>query len=93
MKIAMEERRLLLAQRNLESIRLIAELLTRAKVRHAHKDEIYTSKWVYAITIWYIWSNTSDFSSTVVIYKFDTSVPLQTLQLYQTIYSIPNEEL
>ncbi|XP_037542300.1 A-kinase anchor protein 17A [Nematolebias whitei] len=30
-KIAMEERRLLLAQRNLESIRLIAELLTRAK--------------------------------------------------------------
>lgn len=34
MKIAMEERRLLLAQRNLESIRLIAELLTRAKVWH-----------------------------------------------------------
>lgn len=33
MKIAMEERRLLLAQRNLESIRLIAELLARAKVR------------------------------------------------------------
>lgn len=32
MKIAMEERRLLLAQRNLESIRLIAELLARAKV-------------------------------------------------------------
>uniref|UniRef100_A0A3B3ZJH8 Uncharacterized protein n=1 Tax=Periophthalmus magnuspinnatus TaxID=409849 RepID=A0A3B3ZJH8_9GOBI len=31
MKIAMEERRLLLAQRNLESIRLIAELLSRAK--------------------------------------------------------------
>ncbi|XP_034549612.1 A-kinase anchor protein 17A [Notolabrus celidotus] len=31
MKIAMEERRLLLAQRNLESIRLIAELLARAK--------------------------------------------------------------
>uniref|UniRef100_A0A3B5MHG3 A kinase (PRKA) anchor protein 17A n=1 Tax=Xiphophorus couchianus TaxID=32473 RepID=A0A3B5MHG3_9TELE len=31
-KIAMEERRLLLAQRNLESIRLIAELLARAKV-------------------------------------------------------------
>lgn len=30
-KIAMEERRLLLAQRNLESIRLIAELLARAK--------------------------------------------------------------
>lgn len=35
MKIAMEERRLLLAQRNLESIRLIAELLARAKV-HKH---------------------------------------------------------
>uniref|UniRef100_A0A3B4YPG2 A kinase (PRKA) anchor protein 17A n=1 Tax=Seriola lalandi dorsalis TaxID=1841481 RepID=A0A3B4YPG2_SERLL len=34
MKIAMEERRLLLAQRNLESIRLIAELLARAKVQH-----------------------------------------------------------
>uniref|UniRef100_A0A3B3ZJG9 Uncharacterized protein n=1 Tax=Periophthalmus magnuspinnatus TaxID=409849 RepID=A0A3B3ZJG9_9GOBI len=33
MKIAMEERRLLLAQRNLESIRLIAELLSRAKAR------------------------------------------------------------
>lgn len=32
MKIALEERRLLLAQRNLESIRLIAELLARAKV-------------------------------------------------------------
>ncbi|KAM6970568.1 A-kinase anchor protein 17A [Aplochiton taeniatus] len=32
MKIATEERRLLLAQRNLESIRLIAELLARAKV-------------------------------------------------------------
>ncbi|XP_078117757.1 A-kinase anchor protein 17A isoform X1 [Sander vitreus] len=32
MKIAMEERRLLLAQRNLESIRLIAELLARAKL-------------------------------------------------------------
>ncbi|XP_061735891.1 A-kinase anchor protein 17A [Nerophis ophidion] len=31
MKIAMEERRLLLAQRNLESIRIIAELLARAK--------------------------------------------------------------
>ncbi|XP_057708518.1 A-kinase anchor protein 17A [Corythoichthys intestinalis] len=31
MKIAMEERRLLLAQRNLESIRLIADLLARAK--------------------------------------------------------------
>lgn len=37
MKIAMEERRLLLAQRNLESIRLIAELLARAKVEyHCH---------------------------------------------------------
>uniref|UniRef100_A0A3B4GP34 A-kinase anchoring protein 17A n=1 Tax=Pundamilia nyererei TaxID=303518 RepID=A0A3B4GP34_9CICH len=33
MKIALEERRLLLAQRNLESIRLIAELLARAKER------------------------------------------------------------
>ncbi|TKS67357.1 A-kinase anchor protein 17A [Collichthys lucidus] len=33
MKIAMEERRLLLAQRNLESIRLIAELLARAKAQ------------------------------------------------------------
>lgn len=32
-KIAMEERKLLLVQRNLESIRLIAELLSRAKVR------------------------------------------------------------
>lgn len=32
MKIAVEERRLLLAQRNLESIRLMAELLARAKV-------------------------------------------------------------
>ena len=32
LKIATEERRLLLAQRNLESIRLIAELLARAKV-------------------------------------------------------------
>ncbi|XP_076858132.1 A-kinase anchor protein 17A [Brachyhypopomus gauderio] len=31
LKIAMEERKLLLAQRNLESIRLIAELLSRAK--------------------------------------------------------------
>nr|XP_057938583.1 A-kinase anchor protein 17A [Doryrhamphus excisus]XP_057938584.1 A-kinase anchor protein 17A [Doryrhamphus excisus] len=31
LKIAMEERRLLLAQRNLESIRIIAELLSRAK--------------------------------------------------------------
>lgn len=36
MKIAMEERRLLLAQRNLESIRLIAELLARAKVRQTY---------------------------------------------------------
>lgn len=43
MKIAMEERRLLLAQRNLESIRLIAELLARAKVLRAHKDTQYTS--------------------------------------------------
>lgn len=32
LKIATEERKLLLAQRNLESIRLIAELLSRAKV-------------------------------------------------------------
>uniref|UniRef100_A0A8C3GCU2 A kinase (PRKA) anchor protein 17A n=1 Tax=Cyclopterus lumpus TaxID=8103 RepID=A0A8C3GCU2_CYCLU len=39
MKIAMEERRLLLAQRNLESIRLIAELLARAKVRHQEEQE------------------------------------------------------
>lgn len=38
MKIAMEERRLLLAQRNLESIRLIAELLARAKVRAEQGD-------------------------------------------------------
>ena len=37
MKIAMEERRLLLAQRNLESIRLIAELLARAKVLNSHR--------------------------------------------------------
>lgn len=36
LKIAMEERKLLLAQRNLESIRLIAELLSRAKVRAVH---------------------------------------------------------
>lgn len=49
MKIAMEERRLLLAQRNLESIRLIAELLARAKVQHAHKDKKYTPKWVYTL--------------------------------------------
>ncbi|XP_022596111.1 A-kinase anchor protein 17A [Seriola dumerili] len=41
MKIAMEERRLLLAQRNLESIRLIAELLARAKVQHVHEEEIH----------------------------------------------------
>uniref|UniRef100_A0AAY4DV50 A-kinase anchor protein 17A n=1 Tax=Denticeps clupeoides TaxID=299321 RepID=A0AAY4DV50_9TELE len=33
LKIALEERKLLLAQRNLESIQLIAELLSRAKVR------------------------------------------------------------
>ncbi|XP_051999181.1 A-kinase anchor protein 17A-like [Xyrauchen texanus] len=32
LKIALEERKLLLAQRNLESIRLIAELLSRAKM-------------------------------------------------------------
>lgn len=32
-KIRLEERKLLLAQRNLQSIRLIAELLSRAKVR------------------------------------------------------------
>ncbi|MEQ2237854.1 hypothetical protein ILYODFUR_027379 [Ilyodon furcidens] len=38
-KIAMEERRLLLAQRNLESIRLIAELLTRAKMLKQHQQE------------------------------------------------------
>uniref|UniRef100_A0A665XCX0 A kinase (PRKA) anchor protein 17A n=1 Tax=Echeneis naucrates TaxID=173247 RepID=A0A665XCX0_ECHNA len=40
MKIAMEERRLLLAQRNLESIRLIAELLARAKEEARQKDEL-----------------------------------------------------
>ncbi|KAM8748421.1 A-kinase anchor protein 17A isoform 1-T1 [Acanthopagrus schlegelii] len=46
MKIAMEERRLLLAQRNLESIRLIAELLARAKQvscmwrKHVVKHEV-----------------------------------------------------
>ncbi|XP_018545983.1 A-kinase anchor protein 17A [Lates calcarifer] len=39
MKIAMEERRLLLAQRNLESIRLIAELLTRAKALKQQQQE------------------------------------------------------
>uniref|UniRef100_A0A8C6T1Q2 A kinase (PRKA) anchor protein 17A n=1 Tax=Neogobius melanostomus TaxID=47308 RepID=A0A8C6T1Q2_9GOBI len=38
MKIAMEERRLLLAQRNLESIRLIAELLARAKQQQLEKE-------------------------------------------------------
>ncbi|XP_045910775.1 A-kinase anchor protein 17A [Micropterus dolomieu] len=39
MKIAMEERRLLLAQRNLESIRLIAELLARAKTLKQRQQE------------------------------------------------------
>ncbi|XP_061698009.1 A-kinase anchor protein 17A [Syngnathoides biaculeatus] len=39
MKIAMEERRLLLAQRNLESIRLIAELLARAKSARQQQQE------------------------------------------------------
>ncbi|XP_029980652.1 A-kinase anchor protein 17A [Sphaeramia orbicularis] len=39
MKIAMEERRLLLAQRNLESIRLIAELLARAKALKQQQEE------------------------------------------------------
>ncbi|XP_068185350.1 A-kinase anchor protein 17A isoform X2 [Antennarius striatus] len=39
MKIAMEERRLLLAQRNLESIRLIAELLARAKAWKQKQQE------------------------------------------------------
>ncbi|XP_040005310.1 A-kinase anchor protein 17A [Xiphias gladius] len=39
MKIAMEERRLLLAQRNLESIRLIAELLARAKAVKQQQQE------------------------------------------------------
>ncbi|XP_070694231.1 A-kinase anchor protein 17A [Pempheris klunzingeri] len=39
MKIAMEERRLLLAQRNLESIRLIAELLARAKASKQQQEE------------------------------------------------------
>ncbi|CAL9690632.1 unnamed protein product [Knipowitschia caucasica] len=39
MKIAMEERRLLLAQRNLESIRLIAELLSRAKAQQQQQLE------------------------------------------------------
>ncbi|XP_062288143.1 A-kinase anchor protein 17A isoform X1 [Scomber scombrus] len=39
MKIAMEERRLLLAQRNLESIRLIAELLAKAKAVKQQQQE------------------------------------------------------
>uniref|UniRef100_A0A3P9K1E4 A-kinase anchoring protein 17A n=1 Tax=Oryzias latipes TaxID=8090 RepID=A0A3P9K1E4_ORYLA len=39
MKIAMEERRLLLAQRNLESLRLVAELLARAKTLKQHQEE------------------------------------------------------
>lgn len=39
-KIALEERKLLLVQRNLESIRLIAELLSRAKVT---LQTLYTS--------------------------------------------------
>eukprot|EP00066_Takifugu_rubripes_P020145 XP_011609411.1 PREDICTED: A-kinase anchor protein 17A [Takifugu rubripes] len=39
MKIAMEERRLLLAQRNLESLRLVAELLARAKVLKQKQQE------------------------------------------------------
>ncbi|XP_024142871.1 A-kinase anchor protein 17A [Oryzias melastigma] len=39
MKIAMEERRLLLAQRNLESLRLVAELLARAKTVKQHQQE------------------------------------------------------
>ncbi|KAL0963662.1 hypothetical protein UPYG_G00309240 [Umbra pygmaea] len=39
MKIATEERRLLLAQRNLESIRLIAELLGRAKAQKEQEQE------------------------------------------------------
>lgn len=34
-RIRLEERKLLLAQRNLQSIRLVAELLSRAKVRDA----------------------------------------------------------
>ncbi|XP_056146018.1 A-kinase anchor protein 17A [Lampris incognitus] len=38
-KIAMEERRLLLAQRNLESIRLVAELLARAKALKQQQQE------------------------------------------------------
>ncbi|XP_077392704.1 A-kinase anchor protein 17A [Festucalex cinctus] len=39
MKIAMEERRLLLVQRNLESIRLVAELLARAKAAKQKQEE------------------------------------------------------
>ncbi|KAG7467155.1 hypothetical protein MATL_G00150380 [Megalops atlanticus] len=39
LKIAMEERKLLLAQRNLESIRLIAELLGRAKALRQQQQE------------------------------------------------------
>uniref|UniRef100_A0A1A8KII2 A kinase (PRKA) anchor protein 17A n=1 Tax=Nothobranchius kuhntae TaxID=321403 RepID=A0A1A8KII2_NOTKU len=39
-KIAMEERRLLLAQRNLESIRLVAELLARVKMLKQQQQEI-----------------------------------------------------
>ncbi|XP_067301238.1 A-kinase anchor protein 17A [Pseudorasbora parva] len=39
LKIAMEERKLLLAQRNLESIRLIAELLSRAKSLKQQQQE------------------------------------------------------
>ncbi|KAK0155609.1 A-kinase anchor protein 17A [Merluccius polli] len=39
LKIATEERRLLLAQRNLESIRLIAELLARAKAVKQQEQE------------------------------------------------------
>ncbi|KAM9343706.1 A-kinase anchor protein 17A [Pholidichthys leucotaenia] len=39
MKIAMEERRLLLTQRNLESIRLVAELLARAKTLKQQQKE------------------------------------------------------
>ncbi|KAJ0070099.1 hypothetical protein NL108_002416 [Boleophthalmus pectinirostris] len=44
MKIAMEERRLLLAQRNLESIRLIAELLSRAKAKRQQQLEMERAK-------------------------------------------------
>lgn len=38
-KIKLEERKLLLAQRNLHSIRLIAELLSRAKVTFYKPNE------------------------------------------------------